>query len=337
MGFAEAHNLAFVGEGFLLPKLTIAPTQSRMRLRWTRYQPSYCEMEFTEQAKPMLIVTTLRRRSTRRGSDLGPTGRRWADHSASATRLDRDPVGRRRRARVLPCRGVARPGSLRSAAAASGSDHRVLGLGRTKHPGRRLGNGKRRWPDPARDVACGRLGPPSDQPQRHRLARSPTRTVHAFSAATLPAGLRFGARGPRPADARIDSIRLRRERGPRRCHLLRCSRRRRASKGWLGAQPWLCCCGSSHRAWPTISPSPRPWRLLGSRHERPGHSEQTGHRSAGTVESFRRRVLGAGRRPCDDDCRAAAHTSTRWMDCRPSSASPAMLSGTRYGTTAWRK
>lgn len=50
-GFAEAHNLAFAGEGFLLPRLTIAPVSDRLRLRWERYQPEHAEVEFTEQGE----------------------------------------------------------------------------------------------------------------------------------------------------------------------------------------------------------------------------------------------------------------------------------------------
>lgn len=48
-GFAEAHDLAFAGDGFLLPKLTIAPTPRKMQLRWARHRPAYGEIEFTEQ------------------------------------------------------------------------------------------------------------------------------------------------------------------------------------------------------------------------------------------------------------------------------------------------
>ena len=51
-GFAEAHDLAFVGEGFLLPKLTIASVAAgQMRLRWTGHQPSHSEIVFTEQGE----------------------------------------------------------------------------------------------------------------------------------------------------------------------------------------------------------------------------------------------------------------------------------------------
>lgn len=53
-GFAEAHDLAFVGEGFLLPRMTIAPLQGRMRLRWTRYRPAHSEIEFTEQGEAQI-------------------------------------------------------------------------------------------------------------------------------------------------------------------------------------------------------------------------------------------------------------------------------------------
>ena len=53
-GFAEAHDLAFVGEGYLLPSLTIAPTPQQMRLRWQRRQPSHSTIEFTEQGEALV-------------------------------------------------------------------------------------------------------------------------------------------------------------------------------------------------------------------------------------------------------------------------------------------
>lgn len=52
--FAETHDLAFVGEGFLLPSLTIVPTPQRMRLRWSRYRPLHSEIEFTEQGEAVV-------------------------------------------------------------------------------------------------------------------------------------------------------------------------------------------------------------------------------------------------------------------------------------------
>ena len=49
--FAETHDLAFAGEGFLLPSLRIAPTPQRMRLEWAPYRPSHSEIEFTERGE----------------------------------------------------------------------------------------------------------------------------------------------------------------------------------------------------------------------------------------------------------------------------------------------
>ena len=48
-GFAEAHDLSFAGDGFLLPRLTIAPTPRKMRLRWEKDRPAYSEIEFMDQ------------------------------------------------------------------------------------------------------------------------------------------------------------------------------------------------------------------------------------------------------------------------------------------------
>ncbi len=44
--FEARHNLAFAGDGFVLPWLTMAPTPERMRLRWRPYRPSHARIEF---------------------------------------------------------------------------------------------------------------------------------------------------------------------------------------------------------------------------------------------------------------------------------------------------
>lgn len=49
--FAEAHDLSLVGDGFLLPRLTIVPTQQTMRLRWIPYRPSHSDIEFMGQGE----------------------------------------------------------------------------------------------------------------------------------------------------------------------------------------------------------------------------------------------------------------------------------------------
>ena len=47
--FESRHNLAFVGDGFVLPRLTIAPSSStRMHLAWTQYKPRYARIEFLD-------------------------------------------------------------------------------------------------------------------------------------------------------------------------------------------------------------------------------------------------------------------------------------------------
>ncbi len=48
-GFKARHNLYFAGDGFALPKLTIAPTSSeRIDLQWTKYRPRHARIEFLE-------------------------------------------------------------------------------------------------------------------------------------------------------------------------------------------------------------------------------------------------------------------------------------------------
>lgn len=57
--FAEAHDFSCVGEGYLLPSLTIAPTPEKMSLRWRRYRPLHSALEFTEQGEAQIDRGTL--------------------------------------------------------------------------------------------------------------------------------------------------------------------------------------------------------------------------------------------------------------------------------------
>lgn len=51
--FESRHNLAFAGDGFVLPSLNIAPTSAfgRMQLRWTRYKPRHARIEFVDEGR----------------------------------------------------------------------------------------------------------------------------------------------------------------------------------------------------------------------------------------------------------------------------------------------
>ena len=50
LDFEARHNLAFVGDGFVLPQLTISPASSgRMHLAWTRYKPQHSRIEFLDE------------------------------------------------------------------------------------------------------------------------------------------------------------------------------------------------------------------------------------------------------------------------------------------------
>lgn len=51
--FESRHNLAFAGDGFVLPSLNIAPTSAfgRMQLRWTRYKPRHAPIEFVDEGR----------------------------------------------------------------------------------------------------------------------------------------------------------------------------------------------------------------------------------------------------------------------------------------------
>lgn len=47
-GFSIRHNLANVGDGFLLPQLEIIPLSGRVELRWRRWKPHYAQIEFID-------------------------------------------------------------------------------------------------------------------------------------------------------------------------------------------------------------------------------------------------------------------------------------------------
>ena len=49
--FESRHNLAFAGNGFVLPDLTIVPASGRMHLRWNRYKPCHARIEFIDEGR----------------------------------------------------------------------------------------------------------------------------------------------------------------------------------------------------------------------------------------------------------------------------------------------
>ena len=46
-GFESRHNMAFAGDGFILPPLVMAPTDGATVMRWARSKPRFAEIEFT--------------------------------------------------------------------------------------------------------------------------------------------------------------------------------------------------------------------------------------------------------------------------------------------------
>ena len=44
--FASRHDLAFAGDGFVYPSLTLTPKSDSIRLRWRRYEPHHADIEF---------------------------------------------------------------------------------------------------------------------------------------------------------------------------------------------------------------------------------------------------------------------------------------------------
>ena len=48
-GFEQRHSLAFAGDGFVLPQLTMVQSSGRMHLRWTRWAPRHASIEFVDE------------------------------------------------------------------------------------------------------------------------------------------------------------------------------------------------------------------------------------------------------------------------------------------------
>lgn len=49
--FESRHNLAFAGDGFVLPSLTMVPMSGRMQLRWTKRRPRHAGIEFVDSGE----------------------------------------------------------------------------------------------------------------------------------------------------------------------------------------------------------------------------------------------------------------------------------------------
>lgn len=47
--FELRHNLAFAGDGFVLPSLTMIPASDRVHLQWARYKPRHARIEFVDE------------------------------------------------------------------------------------------------------------------------------------------------------------------------------------------------------------------------------------------------------------------------------------------------
>ena len=60
-GFEERHNLAYAGNGFLLPKLTIAPSSERIHLVAKRWEPAHASISFVEEVDTYVEIKELRR------------------------------------------------------------------------------------------------------------------------------------------------------------------------------------------------------------------------------------------------------------------------------------
>lgn len=58
-GFEARHNLAFVGDGFVLPSLTLVPSDGRVHLQWTRRNPRHARIEFVDAGTATVERTAL--------------------------------------------------------------------------------------------------------------------------------------------------------------------------------------------------------------------------------------------------------------------------------------
>lgn len=50
-GFESRHNLAFAGDGFILPSLIMVPAPDRVQLRWRRSKPEHARIEFVDEGE----------------------------------------------------------------------------------------------------------------------------------------------------------------------------------------------------------------------------------------------------------------------------------------------
>ena len=49
--FDFRHNLAFAGDGFVLPSLSMIPDSGQMKLEWTKYKPEHARIEFVDEGQ----------------------------------------------------------------------------------------------------------------------------------------------------------------------------------------------------------------------------------------------------------------------------------------------
>ena len=49
--FESRHNLAFAGDGFVLPRLSMMLASGRIHLEWTRYKPEHARIEFVDEGQ----------------------------------------------------------------------------------------------------------------------------------------------------------------------------------------------------------------------------------------------------------------------------------------------
>ena len=57
--FEARHNLAFAGDGFVLPDLTISPISGQMNLRWVQYQPQFTSLQFVGSGEARVAAPAL--------------------------------------------------------------------------------------------------------------------------------------------------------------------------------------------------------------------------------------------------------------------------------------
>ena len=143
-GFELRHNLAFAGDGFILPSLIMVPAPDRVHLRWRRHRPEHARIEFVDEGEASvgreelesqfrdLIDAVLER--------LRGTG---AALESPRQRMGSGQFARLRGTGIQPGGRASRRRPLRRLRCSGRRNRDVLGARRSGHTRGRVGRGER--------------------------------------------------------------------------------------------------------------------------------------------------------------------------------------------------